>query len=414
MSRRRGWIRRPPLLGAALDRALDDRLGWSVDAMQRWGQRQLRGRLELARRLPAYVGCGPALADFPRLDRGRLGADPDAFADPRWPRSLLREVATSGSSGRPIRFWRDPGSALMEEAFLRRQLRAYGVDGGPALAIRAEGPRSGPSRLDRAPTRDEWRLAASRIDDEAVRQVVDLVERRRVRLLRAYPSAAVELVRRADDLGLLGRLRRSALAVAHLSSETLTDAAEERISDGLGVRIAEQYGLAERALLIQSCPAGSRHLISDYAVGEIVDGEWLGTPLFGGGAVLVRYGTGDLADGGIGASDCACGWPFPRVGRVLGRTDAVITTSDGRRVGRLGPALRGIPGLLAVQAELRPGGLRVRYVAAPGAPEVGDALRRSIAALLRDDGTAIELLEEPPRRGTSGRVRVVIDGESGE
>ena len=405
------WIRRPPLVGAALDRVLEARLEWSTDTLAEWARDQLRRRLELAARLPVYRGAGPDLGSFPLLSRESLGGDPDAFVDPRWPRGLLRSVATSGSSGRPIRFWRDPLSALLEDAFLRRQLRAFGV-AGEALAIRAEGPRDGAPRIDRAPTRPEWRLAASRVDDEAVRQVVRLLEDRSIRLVRAYPSAAVELVRRAEVLGLGDRLRAAPVEVVHLSSETVTPEARRRIADGWGARVAEQYGLAERALLAQSCPAGSLHLITDYAHGEVVDGEWVGTPLFGGGAVLVRYRTGDLAgapeDDGL---PCVCGWPFPRIGRVDGRRDAVITTSDGRRVGRLGPALRGVEGLDQVQAEWRPGRVLLRFVAEPHAEGVRERLGRSVAELLQDPGTEIELVESPPLRGPGGRVRAVIRGD---
>jgi phenylacetate-CoA ligase len=425
----RGWLRRPPLAGRALDRALERRAELSESALRQWVEEQLADRLDRAATLPFYrAGARPfpargeslvRLGGLPLLPRSALAADPRAFLDPRWPPALLRSARSSGTSGQPLTVLRDPLSMLLEEAFLRRQLRAFGCnEPGVVLAVRAEGPRDPHAPpIGRSATRDEWVVAASRLDDDTVRAVARFGEERGVTLVRGYPSALLELARRADLLGLRAQLARWPLQVVHVSSETLSEGAQATLEAAFVAPVAEQYGQAERALLIQSCPRGARHLVLDYGWGEVVDGEWVGTPLFGA-QLLLRYRTGDRAgelDGGAtsGPADrCGCGWPFPIVGRVLGRQDAVVVLPDGRRVGRLGPALRAVDGVAWVQVEQDAlGGLRVRFGAAPGVdPDaVGDRLGRAIAELIRSPETRITLAPgEPAVRDASGKVRAVL------
>lgn len=420
----RGWLRNPPLLGAGLDRTLAARLTWSELEMREWAMGRLGRRLELARSVPAWrgtlEGLGSAVQDLeklPLLDRELLAEDPSRYCDPRWPRRLLRSARTSGSTGRPLTVLRDPASVLLEEAFLRRQLAAYGWSGGASLAIRAEGPRDpAAAPVARAGTRNEWCVAASRLDDRTVRAVVQHGAAYRVGLLRGYPSALTELARRIDALGLRDQLAAWPLTLLHLSSETVTPAAVSLLRRVFGVPVAEQYGQAERALLIQTCPAGSRHLVTDYGWGEVVGGEWIGTPLHGA-MVLLRYRTGDgaerLSHGPriAPAASCGCGWPYPVVGAVDGRADAYVETHDRRRVGRLGPALRAPSGVAWVQVEQQPDRtLHVRFGALPGhgLDDIGRSLEKSLRDLLRDREMRMVLLPGvEPVRDPSGKARTV-------
>lgn len=395
MTRLGRWLRSPPGLGPALDRRLAAHLELSAVELEEWALGRLQTRLALAGR--AVTGDPRAsLARLPVLRRGELAAAPERWLDPRVPRGLRWRARSSGSSGEPMTVWRDPLSAAREEAFLRRHLTAFGWEPGwPELAIRGgafDGVR--PAR-----TRGGWEVAAARLDDETARAALRAISERGVRLLRGYPSALLELLRRAEALGL----DPGGCDLLHVSSETLTPAARERIEAGFGAPVLEQYGQAERALLAQSCPEGTLHLINDYGWGEVVDGRWVGTPLFGT-LLLLRYDTGDEA--GPPQEGCACGWPFPAIGPITGRQDDVIVTTDGRRVGRLGPALRSVPGVRAVQVEQEGARLLVRF--SPGTPALGRGLAQALGELLADPGLDIVLRpDEAPVREASGKVRAV-------
>lgn len=420
----RGWLRNPPVLGSEIDEVLAARLQWTPAAMHTWATERLQRRLRLAQSVPAWreASGGPSrraerLEAFPLLQRGELVGGPDRYLDPRWPRRLLRVARTSGSTGRPVTLLRDPASILLEEAFLRRQLAAFGWRGGSSLAIRADGPRDPESwPIVRSRSRNEWCVAASRLDARTVRAVVEHGVKHRVGLLRGYPSALTELARRIEGLGLEERLVDWPLRLLHLSSEDVTPAASALLRRVFGVPVAEQYGQAERVLLIQTCPRGSRHLMLDYGWGEVVEGEWIATPLHGA-MVLIRYRTGDgaqrLMDGATmaPAAACGCGWPFPVVGPIQGRADDYVETHDGRRVGRVGPALSVPEGIAWAQLDQQSDlSIHVRFGGLPGCDltELGHSLERSLRDLLRDQKMRIVLLPGAlPVRDPSGKVRAV-------
>ena len=139
-------LRAPPLVLAGLVRVLERQAAWSPERRTAWTDRRLRGRIRLARRVPAWAGRIPASSDglaqlthLPTTRRSDL-TDPAAWADPRIPGALLRAASSSGSTGRPVTVLRDPSSVLAEEAFVRRHLRAFGVTGDePAISLRADG-----------------------------------------------------------------------------------------------------------------------------------------------------------------------------------------------------------------------------------------------------------------------------------
>jgi phenylacetate-CoA ligase len=416
-------LRAPPVFMQLLERRLKANLGLQPERLRAVVVDRLGDRLRLARRVPGHSptlgeDTLSVLAAMPLMTRAHL-SPPEPWKDPWVPSAFLRRGTSSGSSGRPLTVWRDPSSVVHEEAFLRRHLRAFGWrPGWPTLAIRAEGPQEpGGPVFDRDPTRPHtYRVAASRLDDRAVREIVGFGRREGIRLLRGYPSALLELARRIDALRLQDAVDAWPVELLHVSSESLSEAGEARLRCVFGAPVADHYGQAERALAIQSCPAGSRHLITDYGWGEIVDGRWVGTPLFGRGMVLVRYAThddaGPLPDGSLLSNDrCGCGWPFPVVGRVAGRADDVIVTTDGRRIGRLGPAVSVVAGIEQVQIEqLEIGRLIVRVIPASTEPAnaIG-ALDASLRSLLADPETMVDMRPgEAPVAGPSGKVRAVV------
>lgn len=141
----------------------------------------------------------------------------------------------------------------------------------------------------------------------------------------------------AEEIGRRGCLNRIKLKKGIIGSERWGDKTYNRIKDVLGIQLYDIYGLTEvyGPGIAISCDADrGMHYFDDYLYFEIVDpktlkplqdgeqGELVITTLKKRGAPLIRYRTHDLTR--IIPGRCDCGNSYPRIDRILGRTDDMI------------------------------------------------------------------------------------------
>lgn len=149
--------------------------------------------------------------------------------------------------------------------------------------------------------------------------------------LASTSSYALLLAEEIEKRGLKEQVR---LRVGIVGSERWSEKMRHRIETELGIETYDIYGLTEiygpGIALDCSCHEGM-HYWSDYLLFEIIDpitgeplpegtlGELVITTLTKEGGPLIRYRTRDLTR--IIPGPCKCGCPFPRIDRILGRTD---------------------------------------------------------------------------------------------
>ncbi len=122
-----------------------------------------------------------------------------------------------------------------------------------------------------------------------------------------------------------------------IGSERWGDKMRQRIADELGVELYDIYGLTEiygPGIGINCQKEAPMHYWDDFVYLEIIDpktgkvlpdgeiGEIVLTTLRKQGAPLIRYRTHDLSR--IVPEPCSCGSPFPRIDRIIGRSDDMI------------------------------------------------------------------------------------------
>lgn len=150
----------------------------------------------------------------------------------------------------------------------------------------------------------------------------------------ATASFALLLGERVRANGLTDQL---SLRVALLGSERWGERTRARIEELLGVRTHDLYGLTELwgpGAGVECEQRDGIHVWSDHYHLEIVDPETL-RPLPPGSqgeivvttyrkeaTPLLRYRTRDLSH--LYPDPCPCGSPYPRIGRLAGRTDDMI------------------------------------------------------------------------------------------
>lgn len=122
-----------------------------------------------------------------------------------------------------------------------------------------------------------------------------------------------------------------------IGSERWGDKMRARIAAELGVELYDIYGLTEiygPGIGINCQKEAPMHYWDDFIYIEIIDpvtgqpvpdgqvGEIVITTLQKEGAPLIRYRTHDLSR--IVSEPCSCGSPFPRIDRIIGRSDDMI------------------------------------------------------------------------------------------
>jgi phenylacetate-CoA ligase len=235
------------------------------------------------------------------------------------------------------------------------------------------------------------------------------------RLIDSYPSSLEPIARRIIERG--DRPVRPAAIIT--SSETLDPAVRALFANAFNCQVFDHYGSAEMVAFITQCSHGGYHVNPEYGILELLDdsgapvadgqiGEIVATGFINHAMPLIRYRMGDSAR--MAAVPCTCGSAFPHVEAILGRTDDVIVTPDGRRVGRIDPIFKAVTSLheaRVVQTALDH--VRLELVVGAG---FRDADREDLITGLRSrlgPYVNVECIEVPKiPRTQGGKLRTVV------
>lgn len=409
-------------------------------APERWQALQLEEArslaLHAARRVPYYrelfgrLGVDPltwrslddlhALPELSRDDVIEAGASLLAEGGP-W---LRLKGSTSGTTGRAMLGWRDRASIAVEQAFVERQAAWAGyrpgerrawLRGDPVVpAHQSDGPLW---RLNRA--ENMLMLSSYHLSPGNGAAYIEALERFDPVLLQAYPSSISYLARWLEEHDRV--YRGPSLRGIVTSSETLSPADRQVITERFGCRVFDWYGAFERVAAIGTCEHGNYHVLEDYGCVEFEpngDGtaNLIGTGFGNRSMPLIRYRADDVVVPADPGYRCPCGRSFRVVERVLGRVDDVIRTPDGRHVVMLDWIFAGLFGLMEAQVvQEKLDEVRIRIVAGGefGFADEQALLARALERLGPRVRIRIERVAQIERT-RNGKFRQIISRLSGE
>jgi len=166
--------------------------------------------------------------------------------------------------------------------------------------------------------------------DKQIKMMIDM----KSTVLCATSSYALLLAEEIEKRGLRDNIR---LKKGVIGSERWGEKMRRRIAGELGVELYDIYGLTEiygPGISINCEHQTGMHLWDDYIYCEIIDpntgenvpegevGELVITTLQKEGAPLIRYRTHDLTR--FVPGKCACGSDYPRIDRIIGRSDDMV------------------------------------------------------------------------------------------
>lgn len=416
-------------------RAIAERDRWSGErfaAFQREALcdvvRHAAAHVPYYRRAFAEAGIDPrsirGVEDLPRLpilEKTVVRADPLALVDSTRDRAKLLLLHTSGTTGTPLDLYRD--AALNAAAFAWLDARWHAVVG---LRRREHRSVSIGGHLVAAPGRTRppfwvhnrhWNqlyLSSYHLAPQYLADYVEAIRRFRPDYIEGYPSSVYAIARYICDAGLAPIPIRACFTTA----ETLLDHQRDAIRQAFGCRTYDQYGCGEMAVFAAECAEGSMHLSPDYGIVEVVDeqdrplpagrtGQLICTSLINRVQPFLRYRLGDM--GSLRPGPCACGSALPCLGTIEGRTDAVLITRDGRRIGRLDPVFKGTRGIAEAQVVQDDyDRFRVRIVPSESYVEAdGKAVATALAERVGGGDIRIELVTAIERTA-AGKFRAVV------
>lgn len=410
-----------------------DRDGWSATQWTMWQEQQLTFVLHRAatqvpyyrehwrrRRLAGDRVSHEALANWPILDKEQVRRNPLAFvAEDRNVRRMFHEH-TSGSTGKPLDLWWSRETVRNWYALLEaRWRRWYGVSIDDRWAILGGQPVIPVSQ--RRPPFWVWNSALNQLymssyhlAPELISSYLDALVLHKVRYIWGYTSALYSL---AQETLRLGR-EDVRLRVAITNAEPLSDHQRQAIAEAFQCPVRETYGMAEIVAAAGECGSGRLHEWPEVGITELClddstkdtnSGDLICTGLLNVDMPLIRYRVGDRASIATTREQCPCGRGLPVISSIEGRTDDILVTPDGRRIGRLDPVFKGqlpIREAQIIQEALNE--VRVKYVRAPGCTAEGT---QSIVTRLRERmGPVNVILEEVDciPRSANGKFRAVI------
>jgi len=324
---------------------LEDSQRWDADRLAEYQVLHLRKILEhCAAHVPYYrdlfrkAGFDPGavrkledISALPTLDkeivRSRLQ---ELLASNIQPSERLY-FTTGGTTAEPLGLYAPKEAGWRERAFMETQWARIGYRTTDLRAMLKGWVVNNRSRWRYDANEHSLIFSNYHMTPEMVRRYADVIKRRRVSFLHAYPSAAMNFARLLEESNTPPPRFKAIL----LGSESIYPGQRERIEGFFGCRVYSWYGHSEDTVLAGECEVSANyHIFPEYSFVEVLkedgsaateegeSGELVGTTLYNRVMPLLRYRTGDWAV--VGPKNCACGRHYRLLSATQGRRQEVL------------------------------------------------------------------------------------------
>jgi phenylacetate-CoA ligase len=254
-------------------------------------------------------------------------------------RLTVRKTETTGTTGSPLKIYRDYKSIMRENAYLWYYRMRNGLNpGDPVISFRMDVSQENIQTFNKAS--NTLYLSSYKIFDENIETYVRAIEKFKPKAMLTYPSTAHILATALEKRGISFNI-----PATFTSSETLYDYQREKIESIFNTKIFDWYGNAERSIALEQCAYGNYHEVPLYSVNEYHENYVITTGLIGPRFPLIRYIVEDIIIPDSNNS-CNCGLGHPVIKRIAGRTDDYITLNDGTTIPSIDFVLKGVKGII--------------------------------------------------------------------
>jgi phenylacetate-CoA ligase len=291
---------------------------------------------------PEAIRTVDQLVKLPRLTKQEIRNNLPGLISSAIPKRKLVPFATGGSTGEPLRFFKDKRTISWAEAATSRGYRWAGLDLGDKYIILWGSlfDLSTSKKISGILHSHLMRyiiLQSSDMSERSMATYVRIVRKFKPKAIKGYASALVLFANYLRKKGISDMNLRSVISTA----ENLSLADRGLLEEQFNCDVYDTYGSREIAMMAGECPQHcGLHISAETVVlefekedeiaasGEL--GEILVTDLHNYGMPLIRYSIGDA---GRPTHDlCSCGRGLPLMKSVDGRTTDCVRASDGRYI----------------------------------------------------------------------------------
>jgi phenylacetate-CoA ligase len=250
----------------------------------------------------------------------------------------MHKINTSGSTGEPFVCYADKFQLEMRFATTLRALEMSGWRFGDKQ-LRLWHQTLGMSRVQAFKERvDAWFMRrhfipAFEMSEHSLKSLIKTIEKRKPVLIDGYAESL-------NFIAIASTTKSNHKPKAVMSSaQQLTDSTRLQIESQFGAKVLDKYGSREFSGIAYQCLESPHHHVQDesYILEVLVDGrhakvgevgEVVITDLNNFSMPLIRYRIGDMAVA-VEQTNCVCGRPHSQIGAISGRTQALISCSNG-------------------------------------------------------------------------------------
>jgi len=300
---------------------------------------------------PKDIQTKEDLQKLPYLDKYLVKDNFDKLIAKNKSKLLCNIGQTSGTTGTPLKIYRDYHSINFENAAVYRHYSNAADTKSRKVTLR--GQVVVPVNVQKPPfwqynsADNELIMSSYHLSDKTAKIFIEKIKEFNPQIICAYPSSVHLLAKHFDNSN-----QKFKLNAVFTSSEKLKKHQRELIEKVFECKVYDWYGQAERVVAIGQCAKGTYHIIEDYSIVETLEAdsglELVGTNLDNYIMPLLRYKTGDNVK--LSTLKCSCGTHFREVSAIEGReTNYYFLTNDGVKITAFDHFSRGVNNIFEAQ-----------------------------------------------------------------
>jgi len=250
---------------------------------------------------------------------------------------FLFTAKTSGSSGIPLKFYRDGQTFGYALAAMYRGHRWHNIDIGAKEALLWGIPVNTKDRLIvrvKDIILNRFREKNFDVTDDTFMHFFKMMERYKPSYLKGYSSMVYLFALFVSEKKLDGKKLK--LKMVKCTSESIPDYQRAFIETEFNCPVVSEYGAAEAGIIAFECPQKNYHIMADcyYIEFKNIKGistnlkKVIVTDLHNYITPIIRYDIGDL--GLPSDKECGCEIKLPLLKELIGRTSSVVMAENGK------------------------------------------------------------------------------------